>query len=73
MPYELGFALRGRKLTSRAFQPTASAALQAIRMLSAHGEYLKYITAPEGHKLSLDELRQIAELEQVKPARSFSA
>lgn len=72
MPYELGFAHKGRKLTSRAYQPTAGAALQAIRMLSAYGENLKYIAAPEGRKLSLIELRKIAELEQLKSVRSVS-
>lgn len=63
MPYEIGFAPKGRTTLSKAYQPSAVSALKTIKTLQARDEQISYINGPDGREIRVSELSVLAERE----------
>ena len=57
MPYMIGFGMKGRTANARTVEePTAKGALELVRDLQQSDEQVKFIKAPSGYEISIEEL-----------------
>lgn len=63
MSYTIGYAPRGWKNVNTKQQPNAREALKLVLALQRSDEEVRYIKAPWGGEIGLDELRMTAEQE----------
>ena len=64
MPYIIGFGMRGSSAKARtAEEPSAEDALELVRDLQRSEEPIRFIKAPSGYEVSVEELETKAKTE----------